>query len=66
MWINDGMNEQHALSLIHLPDAGRQLLQREISHKARQSTKHRGEQAAQAIRSLDGSCHTCSNSANAQ
>lgn len=66
MWINDGTNEQHALSLIHLPYAGRQLLQREISHKAQQSTRHRGEQAAQAIRSPDGSCHTCSDAANAQ
>lgn len=34
MRISDGTNEQHALSLIHLPHAGRQLLQREISHKA--------------------------------
>lgn len=34
MRISDGTNEQHALSLIHLPHAGRRLLQREISHEA--------------------------------
>ena len=32
MRISDGTNEQQALSLNHLPHAGRQLLQREISH----------------------------------
>lgn len=66
MSMNNGTNEQHALSLSHLPHAGGQPLQCEITHKAQHSYTPRGEQAAQAIRPLSVSNHTLSSSANAQ
>lgn len=63
--MNNGTNEQHALSLAHLPHAGGQPLQCEITHEAQDSNTHRAEQAAQAIRPLNVSDHTLSRSANA-